>query len=207
MLILAAFPPELAPFSDSYRNGALTVGIGLVAAAHATASLVAALHPTSVLLVGSCGVYPAPRDQRTARPRPAIGSVVVAENVVLVDSAAVRGDAALPEPMNARAEVDRSTIARFAEQGCVPAIVASTLGITTSDSLAHALAERSGADVENLEAFAVAEACAAAGIPCTVVLGITNVVGSEGRGQWRQNHVEVAMRVAHVVERVLGRAP
>src|SRR5882672_1450771 len=113
MLILAAFAPELAPFSDSYRNGALTVGIGLVAAAHATASLVAALHPTSVLLVGSCGVYPAPGDQRTARSRPAIGSVVVAENVVLVDSAAVRGDAALPEPMNARAEVDRSTIARF----------------------------------------------------------------------------------------------
>ncbi|WP_394828465.1 hypothetical protein [Pendulispora albinea] len=230
MLILAAFAPELAPFSEPYRQSARAVGIGLVTAAHATGALLASHpafrsdhpHPSypspssppsapsrlspqslSVLLVGSCGVYPARPAADPARSRPGIGSVIVAERVVLVDSASVLGHAAVPEPMGARAEVDRTASTRFVEQGCIPAVVGSTLGITTSDSLAHALAERGGADVENMEAYAVAEACAAAGVSCTVVLGVTNVVGSEGRAQWRQHHVEVAAKVAQIVERVL----
>jgi len=197
MLILAAFDPELAPFSEPLRSQGRTVGVGLVTAAHATARLLASLRPRAVVLVGSCGAYDA--------ASVAVGSVIVAEHVVLVDAAAVQGYGAIPGPMNVRAEVDPALLGRFEDCGCVPGVVASTLGITTSDDLARGMAQHGGARFENLEAFAVVEACAAAGVPCAVVLGVTNVVGSKGRAQWQRNHVEVAARVAHLVEETVAK--
>ncbi len=83
-------------------------------------------------------------------------------------------------------------------------MVATTLGITTSDGLAERIAAHSAARFANLEAFAVVEACAAAQVPCAVVLGVTNVVGSQGRGQWLANHVAIAERVARAVEETLA---
>src|SRR5256885_2105085 len=77
-------------------------------------------------------------------------------------------------------------------------LVATTLGITASDDRAHRIAAHSGARFENLEAFGVVEACAAARVPCAVVLGVTNVVGSQA------SHVAIAARVARAVEETLG---
>ncbi|WP_394850651.1 hypothetical protein LZC95_24735 [Pendulispora brunnea] len=196
MLILAAFPPELEPFSERYRKDARAIGVGLVTAAHATGALLASAKPAAVLLVGSCGVYPG--------RAPAAGAVVVATRTVLADAGVAQDQAALPPPMATHAPTDPAWVERFVAGGCLPAIVAGTLGIATDDRLAHALAERSGADVENLEAFAVAAACAAVSVPCVAVLGVTNVVGSQGRIQWRDNHRTVAARVVEIVERVLG---
>jgi len=196
MLILAAFPPELEPFSQRYRKDARAIGVGLITAAHATGALLASTRPGAVLLVGSCGVYPG--------AAPALGSVVVATRTVLADAGVAQDQAALPPPMATQAPTDPALVERFVAAGCTPAVAAGTLGVTTSDALARSLAERSLADVENLEAFAVAAACAAASVPCVAVLGVTNVVGSQGRIQWRDNHRAVAARVVEVVERVLG---
>ena len=66
--------------------------------------------------------------------------------------------------------------------------VATTLGVTTDDALAEALARGARCEVEHLEAFAVAAACAAASVPFAAVLGVANMVGSQGREQWRKNH-------------------
>ncbi|WP_394839936.1 hypothetical protein LVJ94_23900 [Pendulispora rubella] len=196
MLILAAFPPELEPFSERYRKDARAIGVGLVTAAHATGALLALARPPAVLLVGSCGVYPG--------AAPAVGSVVVVTRTVLADAGVAQDQAALPPPMATEAPMDGAWMERFAAAGCIPAVTAGTLGIATDDRLAQALAARSGAEVENLEAFAVASACAAASVPCIAVLGVTNVVGRQGRIQWRDNHRAVAARVVELVERALA---
>ena len=70
--------------------------------------------------------------------------------------------------------------------------MATTLSITTDDDVARRLAESTGAEVEHLEAFAVARACALAGVAFTTVLGIANLVGASGRAQWRENHERAA---------------
>ncbi len=63
---------------------------------------------------------------------------------------------------------------------------------------AHSLAMAALAPVEHLEAYAVARACQTLGVPCTIVLGIANIVGAKGREQWRARHVEASARAAEV---------
>ena len=53
--------------------------------------------------------------------------------------------------------------------------------------LAATLAESVGADVEHLEAFGVATACAREHIAFGVVLGIANIVGANAREEWRDS--------------------
>ena len=68
LLVLAAFPPELAPLravlGDGLRSpfgghdvAGKAVGIGLATAAAGAASRLAALRPRGVVLVGTCGAY------------------------------------------------------------------------------------------------------------------------------------------------------
>jgi purine-nucleoside phosphorylase len=65
--------------------------------------------------------------------------------------------------------------------------VACPLAITTSPALARKIAGRTGADLENLEAFAVARVADAAGVPFACVLGISNRVGPKAHLEWRAN--------------------
>jgi nucleoside phosphorylase len=76
--------------------------------------------------------------------------------------------------------------------------VATTLGITTDDTLAQTLGSRSGCTAENLEAFSVAMACAARQLPFTSVLVATNAVGSEGRAQWSLHQRGAAEKAAEL---------
>jgi nucleoside phosphorylase len=65
--------------------------------------------------------------------------------------------------------------------------VATTLGVTVDEEAAACVA-RTGAEVEHLEAFSVASACEAARVAFVAVLGVSNVVGSSAREQWRAHH-------------------
>jgi len=193
--IVTAFAPELEPLSKRLSNETKwhghTLGVGMVAAAAKMASLLASDRPDGVILAGSCGAYGG-----------AGADVVVGRRILLLDGGVTSGRAAYPGIMPSALDADAELAGRFEAAGCVPGVIGTTLAVTTDDAWALVLAE-SGAGYENLEAFGVARACADASVPFVAVLGVTNVVGSAGREQWRQNYPVVAERVAEVIARAL----
>jgi nucleoside phosphorylase len=205
LLILAAHAPELLGLRDalgtelsgmvgSVRVVCATVGVGLPAAAAGTMRHVRDARPRAVLLLGSCGLYP-----RRVEFQPL--QAVVPTEVRLVDASVIADQAAFPAPMQLVREPDPRLSDALALT-CPTALrgaVATTLGITTDDSLARTLGRKSGCAAENLEAFSVALACGARDLPFASLLVATNEVGSQGREQWRTHQREAAERGARVV--------
>jgi nucleoside phosphorylase len=116
-----------------------------------------------------------------------------------VEPAVLEGRAAFPEPMSARVDPHPAMTAALASAGGSLVDVATTLGVTTDEGLATLLAQRGA--VEHLEAFAVAMACAAKSVPFAAVLGVANVVGSQGRSQWKENHAFAGRAAAAFIAR------
>jgi futalosine hydrolase len=208
LLVVAAFAPELSGF-DALLGGAMRaevrglvivarpVGIGLVEAAVGTAVQLEALAPRAAVLVGTCGAYPG--------AGLSIGDLVASKSTFLVEPAVVEGRAALPDPMSARLDAHALMISSLAANGARAADFATTLAITTDDELAARLAAH--AAVEHLEAFAVATACAAKGVPFAAVLGVANSVGSHGRAEWRAHHATAGLAASsHVARWILAGA-
>jgi nucleoside phosphorylase len=193
---VAAFDPELAPLRTAPRIPALrAVGIGMPAAAAGAAAAIAELRPRAVVLVGTCGAY---RGSGLA-----LGDVVVAQAVRVADGFAVERRAEFPAPMVTTLDPDPRLRAELAARGARPAAVATTLGITVDDASAARIAQALEAQVEHLEAFGVAQACAARAVPFAAVLGVANFVGSGAREEWRANHHAAAAAVARCVLRWL----
>ena len=180
---MAAFPPEVAAL-DVAQAREIT-GVGLVEAALGMAAAIEAHRPTEVVLLGTAGAYHG--------SGLGIGDVVVATEVIL---ASVFG--ALVDAMPCQLATDAALTARYRARHVK---VATTLGITTQDEHARALVIATGAQVEHLEAFAVARACARGAIAFTAVLGIANMVGSQGRAQWREHHERAARAACEVAAR------
>ena len=197
ILLLAAHQLELVSPGAGEREqfGALrvaadSVGVGIAAAGGGAARLLVQLRPRSVVLLGSCGVYP-------GLAEPELLGLLVPDRIVLLDSATLDGAAGFPEPMarDLETSVSLSSGLRGAAQ---TGTLATTMTVTSDDDLALRLAA-SGCTSENLEAFSVGLACKEAGIPFAAVMGVTNIVGAEGRKHWRQNHSAAARLVcAHV---------
>jgi futalosine hydrolase len=191
ILILSAHLPELsglrAMLGDDLRgtSGGLsvvgrTVGIGLVAAAAGAAVVLRAFEPRAAILVGTCGAY--------AGRGISIGEVVIGRRVCLASTAVVEERGAFPGPMLVEADLEGPLSEGVAQEGVRRADVATTLAITTDDPLAARVADGVRCDVEHLEAFAVARACAEEGVPLAVVLGVANMVGGSARAEWQANH-------------------
>jgi nucleoside phosphorylase len=190
VLVVAAFPPELAPLREALGTdlrrrvagldvAAKAVGIGLATAAAGAAGRIALLQPRAVVMVGTCGTYDG------VHP---IGAVGVARRIVLADSAALRGDAAFPDPMSTEVAADRAMAGGLVANGGTAADIATTLAITTDDALATAIAAGTRCSLEHLEAYGVAAACAAEAVPFVAALGVANVVGSRAREEWKRHH-------------------
>jgi nucleoside phosphorylase len=201
ILVVAAWAPELRGLGRRLRDGRgrpverAVVGIGPVEAAEGTARALAAREPSLVVLVGTAGIYP------RATQRPAIGQVVVARAIHFVSLSAVRGLAYFPGPMPRVA----ATSARFRRllaraSGAPLGDVACPAAITRSASAATALARSTGAALENLEAFAVARAAAAARRPFVAILGVANQVGPRAHAQWAAHAVAAAAAACAGVE-------
>ena len=191
VVVLAAFAPELEGLEGAFPSD--VVGVGMVHAALGAARAAAPsgpARPDLAILVGTCGAYPSSGLR--------VGHVVEATGHVLADGAALEGRAALVDAMLQRLDATATLGAG------TPALVATTLGITTDDGLAALIGRRTGAAVEHLEAFAVASAFAAAGVPLAVVLGVANAVGGQGRAEWRQHHRAAGVAAVTAVRRALG---
>ncbi len=204
VLVVAAWEPELVRFRERLSGAPAgvelvlaTLGVGLVEASIAMTRCVAREAPAAALLLGTCGVF-------EKEKRAAVGSVVTGDVARLADASILEGTAALPGPMPAEVTFDRGLRDALVAAGARSVQIANTVGITTSDALAESLAAKTAADVEHLEAFAFARACAAADIPCATALGVANVVGAKGRAEWLANHVGASQEAADVAWRALG---
>jgi futalosine hydrolase len=185
---VCAWPPELVALEERLparlrRRVCLgAVGVGLVEAAAGTARLLREQRPAGLLLVGTAGVYPG---HRRALPP---GSVAAVDEMVLLPHALPAGAAYLPDILPRRARSSAALRTALCERGDLPsADVACPLAITASAKAAATAARVTGCALENLEAFAVARAAAAAGIPFAAVLGVSNHVGPDGHRQWRKH--------------------
>jgi nucleoside phosphorylase len=198
-LVLAAWPPELAHLRASLldfpapmrrRVTLATVGVGLVEAGIATARLLAAYQPSGVLLVGTAGVYPG---QAAGL---ALASAAIAGRIRLLANILGGKHAFLPAivPMEAKSTPALARVL-YKATGLPSADVACPLGITATTRAATTAAALSGCALENLEAFAVARAAAAAKLPFAAILGIANHVGPGGHGEWEQ-HAKAAAESA-----------
>jgi nucleoside phosphorylase len=205
-LVLSAWEPEVAPLRRLLGAGGAkalardvvlaAVGVGTVDAAVGATAAIARANPARVIFVGTAGVYP-----RAARAVP-VGAAALAGEVRLVSTATLRGDAYHPAPLVSTAETTPALRAHLARAGGAnaPAVVtvACPLAITQSASLARRIGA-TGAALENLEAFAVARAAAAAGVHFAAVLGVSNVVGPRAHAEWRANHLGASRAACHVV--------
>ena len=181
------------------RVACAAIGVGLTAAGAGAARALIKHTPRAVVLLGSFGRYP--HSGASGSPEHAYA----VERVRAVDAAVALGKAALPAPMPAELALDGALTAALERHGALRlAVLATTLSITTDDELARTLGERSGCDGENLEALAVAQACAAERVPCAVLVACTNEVGSRGRAGWLANHAEAARSTARVLEAFLN---
>jgi purine-nucleoside phosphorylase len=159
---------------------ALPAGVGLVEAGIGAARAIAQTRAGAVIFVGTAGIYP---DKRKALE---VGRAVIARGVRLVSTAALREEGYLPAvlPATVRTDTDlRRALARASRLAL--AEVACPLAITTAPEMARRIARETGAEVENLEAFAVARAASAAGTRFAAVLGLSNAVGPKAHRQWR----------------------
>jgi nucleoside phosphorylase len=190
VLVLAAHAPELvglratlgtdlAGVVRGLRIVCATVGVGMPVAAAGAMRHLRDARPRAVVLLGSCGVYPKHEGY-------SLLDLVVPEHIALVDPAVVAGKGAFPAPMQTLMATDDMLSRGLCGDATTMhrGSLATTLAITTDDTMATRLGKRSGCQTENLEAFAVASACAARALPFAALLSITNVVGSDGRKQW-----------------------
>jgi nucleoside phosphorylase len=213
-LVLSAWEPELAPLRrllvasgrakipNGVRGVALAaVGVGMVDAAVGAVKAIARANPRRVIFVGTAGVYPT-----STRVLP-VGVAAVAGELRLVSTATLQGDAYHPTPLVSTASTTpalRRGLARVARGAAAPrtVVVACPLAITRAARLAQRIAA-TGAVLENLEAFAVARAAAAAGSPFAAVLGVSNVVGPQAHNEWRAHHRAASRAACHIVWRLL----
>jgi nucleoside phosphorylase len=205
LLIVAAHAPEMAglrPWLSDTLIGQIrglnirgkAVGIGMAVAGAATTRGILATSPRAVFLIGSCGVYP---NLPQYRPH----DVVVARRIQLVSHAVNAGRGEFPGPMQTVTECNPMLAAGLAAAGSrvFPSAVACTLAQTVDDTVAASVHPATGCEAENLEAFAVAQACKASEVPFAAVLGVSNIVGSTGAQDWRQFQRAAVNAAAEVI--------
>ncbi|MBK9518510.1 MAG: phosphorylase [Anaeromyxobacter sp.] len=186
-LLLAAFPPELAGLDAAPPPGwrvALT-GVGALAAAAATARLLAEARPDRVLFVGTCGAYDA---------RLSVGDLVAASVVVAASLDVLEGRAYRPE-------VEATRWPSTLPLPFAPHAVVVPPGITVAPGGAALLGTLGAA--EHLELSGVFQAAHAAGVPVGAVLAVANRVGPGAHQEWKANHARVSRALVAALGPVL----
>jgi len=165
------------------RVAAELCGFGPIAAAAHAARRVAELAPRWVLLAGIAGTF----DPRAAP----VGSARRFGAVSLEGVGAGEGEAHRPPGALGFADPGRPDPLPLARAGPSGALLLTVCAAARDPGTAERRRAR-GALAEDMEAYGVALACRAAGIPCGVVRGLANEVGAP-RATWR---VEPALAAA-----------
>jgi nucleoside phosphorylase len=166
ILLVAAAKDELGDLPGE------PLGVGPVVPGVRMARLLERQRPTGVLFVGTGSAYPG---------GPAIGTACTARRIGLGDAVAQLGLGYVPRPPAAQL-CDRRLVDRL----LLPEYDVLSLGSVTTDlQLAARLADTW--QVEHLESFAAAFACAEMDVPFAVVLGIVARAGPDAHAQWLTN--------------------
>ena len=177
-LAVSAWAPELDGAELPPDVERREIGVGLVEAAAGAERALAELEPDLIVLVGTCGSLP----QSDLR----VGQVVIAKTATLV----LREGEYAPAPMARIADADAELSARLAERLAAPLVTcASPLGITSDDREAARLAYE-GAQIEQLECFALLRAAARRDVPAIALFAVANRVGKDAQAEWRANRFE-----------------
>jgi nucleoside phosphorylase len=206
-LVLAAWPPELAELRrllkrrlTSRQVVARAAGVGLVEAAIGATAAIAQVKPAAVMFVGTAGLYP------NRRPDLALAGAVAARRLVLSADGTATGDAYLPSALPATQETTVALRRIAAATGLLMADVACPLAITSRQAAVGRRPRAPACDVENLEAFAVARAAAASGLPFAAILGISNSVGPSAHAAWKRNAARAAAAACRAALEVIERS-
>jgi len=199
-LILVPTPLEkghLAPLiADAVArcDGVVEVcGFGLVAAAAQSAAAISQRQPERVLLLGIAGNY---------GDRVAVGRATRIDSVICDGVGAGLGDrhesaSQLGWSMVESADSDSDT--RQAIGDCIRLREGNRVLVSccaASSNATEADARRTAypdAVAEDMEGFAVALSCKLAGVPLTIIRGISNVAGDRNHAEWE---IEAALRAA-----------
>ena len=176
---------RLGGFDESLSTSA-TVGFGPVAAAARCAALLCEHRPRRVLLVGIAGTY----DPGSLPP----GAATCFETVAIDGVGAGAGEGFLaPSQLGlpqwqggggtAAGEVTELLPLVSDREGY--GLLLTVCSASASEAqVARRLARQPQARAEDMEAFGVAIACAMAGVPLTVVRGISNRAGERDASRW-----------------------
>jgi nucleoside phosphorylase len=152
------------------------LGVGPVVAGISAGAWLAEAKPEAVVLLGTCGAYPG------GAP---IGSVVASARLGLGSAAVALGAGYVPM---APAELAGSW--ELMARCPAPRVgVLTVQAVSTSAALIAAFGAHW--QVEHMEAFAVAQACATRGVPFLALLGVANKVGPEAHAEWVRNRERV----------------
>lgn len=171
-----------------------SVGVGLVEAGIGACHLLARHRPDAMLLVGTAGVYPG-----QSRRLP-LGAVAVVERMLLLPDLAPGTATFSPPAMSVRQRASAKITRALLRATRLPVVdAACPLAITTGRQAAILAGNRARCALENLEAFAVASAARAAGVPFAAVLGVANHVGPAGHREWKRHGREAAAAACDAV--------
>jgi futalosine hydrolase len=194
-LVIVPTEPErrwLAPALAAGLGSSIRIelcGFGPVAAAARTAALLAAHAPARVLLVGIAGRL----DDRLE-----IGAAYRFDRVACHGVGVGSGDAFVPagtlgwsqwpgDPPDPAAAVG-DVIDLPADCGGMPAaglLLTACAASATAADVAARMNRFPGAAAEDMEGFGVALACRLAGVPLTIIRGISNTAGDREHARWR----------------------
>ena len=202
MADLKAFLPVCAAAAEGRALaalGAVTLGVGKVAAAVALAGRIAAARPAVVLLFGVAGAYP-------LRHRPgaalAVGDLCLVGADRFADEGVIAPDGFRDLMQLGLGEVgpfaaDRERTAMAARALGVPVVDGATVSTCSgTDAQSALLAARTGAAVETMEGAAAALVCARAGVPFVQLRAISNLTGDRTRGGWDLERAVAAVQRA-----------
>ena len=179
-LVVVAVRPEAAHLRDLEADVLLT-GIGKVAAAVAVSRAIAERQPSFVLNVGTAGAL---HDGLEGVHR--IGRVLEHD----VDHAAL--GALIGEDISGEVVLDPDE----------PWVLATGDAFVADEAVRRALAER--AHLVDMEGYAVARACQAAGVPCEMVKVVSDTASDDAPTSWQEQADRTARVIAEVVATRLG---
>lgn len=182
-------------------------GFGMVVAAARTARWVADIKPERVILVGIAGAYGDGLPVGTAWRFDRVGchGVGAGDGDAFVSAAALGWPQWPGQPGGpATAIGDVIECAPAPEAGAESADLLLSVTAASADAAGAARRQRAspGAVAEDMEGFGVAAACRLAGVPLTIVRGISNVAGVREKSMWRTT--EAADAAASLAARLVA---
>lgn len=182
---------QIAPdvFGGGCWRGVEVVGFGPIAAAARIAALVQERPPGEVLLVGIAGSY---------LGEEAVGTALTFGSVALEGVGAGEAESFIaPDAMGFPQWDGGSDGAAVFERLELPSPGPELLTVCAASGSAAMVERRRerfpGAVAEDMEAFGAALACTMAGVPLSVVRGLSNVAGDRNVREWR---VDAALKAA-----------